>query len=320
MHCWFVLALASIALVSVGYAAQPFPSKPIRIVVPYPPGGSPDVLARALAAQLDAQFGKSVIVDNRGGANGIIGAEIVAKAAPDGYTVMHTPPAFIINTLLYKKLPYDVHRDYAPVTNVASGGGYLLLVNPSLPVGSVKELIALAKSKPLTFGSPPAGNTLHLASEIFNQRAGTQIKHIPYKGGAESFTALMSGEIQMLIVPPTAAVPYVKSGRLRALGFTGSKRMATLPDVPTVAESALPDYVVDFTWNGWFAPAKTPREIVARLQGEVHKALRAPKMRAILEASGFTPVGNAPEEFRQFVQAEIKRYAEIVREANIRVE
>ena len=172
MRCWFVLALASIALESVGHAAQPFPSKPIRIVVPFPPGGSPDVLARALAVQLDAQIGKSVIVDNRGGANGIIGAEIVAKAAPDGYTVMHTPPAFIINTLLYKKLPYDVHRDYAPVTNVASGGGYLLLVNPSLPVGSVKELIALAKSKPLTFGSPPAGNT----PEEFRQFVQAEIK------------------------------------------------------------------------------------------------------------------------------------------------
>jgi tripartite-type tricarboxylate transporter receptor subunit TctC len=324
MHRLIAFSIAAIALLSAGgvraQAASPYPSRPIRIVVPFPPGGSPDVLARVLGAQLENQLGKNFIVDNRGGANGIIGAEIVAKAAPDGYTVMHTPPGFIINSIIYKNLQYDVYRDYVPVTNVASGSGYLLLVNPSLPAQSILELIALARTKPLSYGSPPAGNTLHLASELFNVRAGLRMQHVPYKGGADSFTALMANEIQVLVVPPTAAVPYVKAGRLRALGFTGSKRLAIMPEIPTVAESGLPDYVVDFTWNGWFAPAKTSSEIVVRLQREIHKALQAPKLREILDASGFVPVGNTPEEFRAFVHAEIKRYAEIVREAKIKVE
>ena len=317
------IAVAVLLCVHCGLAAaaEPaYPQRPVRVVVPFGPGGSPDVLARALGAQLEAQLGKTFIIDNRAGANGIIGAEIVAKAAPDGYTVMHTPPGFIINTLLYKNLGYDVYRDYVPVTNVASGSGYLLLVNPSLPVQSIAELIALAKAKPLMFGSPPAGNTLHLATEMFNQRAGIRMQHIPYKGGADSFVALMGNEIQVLIVPPTAAIPYIKSGRLRALGFTGSKRLSLMPEVPTIAESGLPGYVVDFTWNGWFAPAKTPAAIVARLQTEIRKAVQAPRMREILDASGFTAVADTPDEFRAFVHAEIKRYAQIVRDANIKVE
>ena len=300
--------------------AQPFPARPVRIVVPFAPGGSPDLLARALAQQLEQQLGRSFIVDNRAGANGIIGAEIVARAAPDGYTVMHTPPAFVLNTLVYKKLPYDVHRDYAPITNVGTAGGYVLLVTPSLPVGTVGELIALAKAKPLAYGSPPAGNTLHLASELFKVRAGVPFLHVPYKGGTESFTALMSGEVQMLIVPPTAAVPYVRSGRLKAIGFTGSKRLAALPNLPTIAESGLPEYVVDFTWNGWFAPSRTPPSLITLLQTEVAKAVHAPKVRELFSMSGYTAVANAPEEFRRFVHAEVKRYAELVREARIAVD
>jgi tripartite-type tricarboxylate transporter receptor subunit TctC len=308
-------------LAGIAAAAEPaYPLRPVRVVVPFGAGGSPDVLARSLGAQLELQLGKNFIIDNRAGANGIIGAEIVARAAPDGYTVMHTPPGFIINSLVYKKLSYDVHRDYAPVTNVASGSGYLLLVNPSLPVTNIKELIALAKTKPFSYGSQPVGNTLHLASEMFNRSAGLNLQHVPYKGGADSFAALMSNEIQVLIVPPTAAVPYVKAGRLRALGFTGSKRLALMPEVPTIAESGLPDYVVDFTWNGWFAPANTPAAIVKRLQSEIRKAVQAPRMREILDASGFTAVADTPDEFRAFVQREIKRYAEIVRDAHIKVE
>jgi tripartite-type tricarboxylate transporter receptor subunit TctC len=320
---WHSIAVVVLfcASCAIAPAAEPaYPQRPIRVVVPFGPGGSPDVLARALGIQLEAQLGKNFIIDNRAGANGIIGAEIVAKAAPDGYTVMHTPPGFIINSLLYKNLSYDVNRDYVPVTNVASGSGYLLLVHPSLPVQSIMDLIALAKAKPLSFGSPPAGNTLHLATEMFNQRAGVHMQHVPYKGGSDSFLALMGNEIQVLVVPPTAAIPYIKSGRLRALGFTGSKRLALMPEVPTIAESGLPDYVVDFTWNGWFAPAKTPAAIVLRLQTEIRKAVQAPRMREILDASGFTAVANSPEEFRAFVQTEIKRYAQIVRDANIKVE
>jgi len=310
------LILISLLFTSVVFA-QAFPTKPLRIVVPFAVGGSPDVIARGLAIQLDVQMGKSIVVDNRAGANGIIGADIVAKSAPDGHTLIHSPPAFVLNALVYKKLPYDVMRDFIPVTNIGNSGGYLMLVSPALGVNNLKEFIAAAKAKPLSYGSPPAGNTLHLATEMLKQRTGMSLQHVPYKGGTETFTALISGEVQVLLVPPPAAIPYVKSGRLRAIGFTGAKRHPILPEVPTLAESGVADYVIDFTWHGWFAPAKTPLEIVRRLQLEARKALQAPAMRALMESSGFEAVANTPEEFKIFVQAEMKRYAEIVRAANV---
>jgi tripartite-type tricarboxylate transporter receptor subunit TctC len=315
------LCLLACGFAAIAQAQTPlFPNRPIRIVVPFAVGGSPDVIARGIAAQLDGQLGKNVIVDNRAGANGIIGAEIVAKAAPDGHTLIHTPPAFVINALVYKNLPYDVLRDFIPVIQIGDSGGYLMLVSPALGVNTIKEFIALAKAKPLSYGSPPAGNTLHLASEMFRQRTGISLQHVPFKGGSETFTALMSGEVQMLLVPPPAAVPLVKSGRLRAIGFTGQTRLAATPDVPTFAEAGVNDMVVDFTWHGWFAPAKTPLEIVTRLNTEARKALQAQKMRALMEAVSFQPVANSPEAFRAFVHSEMKRYAEIVRSANIRAD
>ena len=301
-------------------SGQAFPNRPIRIVIPFAAGGSPDVIARGIAAQLDGQLGKNVIIDNRAGANGIIGADIVAKATPDGHTLLHTPPAFVINALVYKNLPYDVLRDFTPVIQIGNSGGYLMLVSPALGVASNKEFIALAKSKPLSYGSPPAGNTLHLASEMFRQRTGIPLQHVPYKGGGETFTALITGEVQVLLVPPPSAVPFVKSGRLRAIGFTGQTRLAAAPDVPTFAEAGISDMVVDFTWHGWFVPAKTPTDIVNRLNSEARKALQVQKMRALMESVSFQPVANSPAEFRAFVQTEIKRYAEIVRAANIRAE
>ena len=239
-------------------AADTYLQRPVRVVLPAGAGSGPDVLARALAAQLERQTGKPFVIDNRAGANGIIGAEIVARSAADGYTVMHASPGFLLNTLVYSKPSYDVRRDFVAVTNVASGSGYLLLVNPVLAVRSVAELMVLAKSRPLNYASPPAGNTLHLASEMFNLRAGVRLQHVPYKGGSDAFTALMNNDVQVVIAPPAGALPYVQSGRLRALAFTGSRRLSLMPEVPTVAESGLPDYIVDFTWNGWFAPAATP--------------------------------------------------------------
>lgn len=297
-----------------------FPNRPLRLVIPFAVGGSPDVIARGLAAQLDGQLGKSVIVDNRGGANGIIGAEIVARAAPDGHTLLHTPPAFVLNALVYKQLPYDVLRDFTPVIQIGNSGGYLMLVPPALGVDSVKTFIALAKAKPLSYGSPPVGNTLHLATEMFKQRAGIPLHHVPFKGGGETFTALIMGEIQVIFVPPPAAMPFVKSGRLRALAFTGQARLEAAPDVPTLAESGIADMVVDFTWHGWFVPAKTPADIVRRLNAEARRALEAQKMRALMQSVSFQPVANSPDEFRTFVHSEMKRYAEIVRAANIRAE
>ncbi len=313
-------AAAAALLFATTTIAQQYPSRPIRIVIPFAAGGSPDVIARGISAQLDGQLGKNIIIDNRAGANGIIGAEIVAKATPDGHTLLHTPPAFVLNQLVYKKLPYEVLRDFIPVIQIGNSGGYLVLVSPALGVNSIKDFIALAKAKPLSYGSPPAGNTLHLASEMFRQRASIPLQHVPYKGGAETFTGLITGEVHILFVPPPSAVPYVKSQRLRAIAFTGQNRLPAAPDVPTLAESGIADMVVDFTWHGWFLPAKTPMDIVRRLNSEARKALQTQKMRALMDSVSFQPVANTPDEFRAFVQSEMKRYAEIVRAANIRVE
>jgi len=327
MRCVAVLAaLVTVALTAAGSACaqnlataggQTFPNRPVRLVVATTAGGSPDLIARAIARPAEIYLGQNVIVDNRPGASGIIGATIVANAVPDGHTVLHTAPAVILNPLVYRKLPYDVDRDLVPVTAVANGVGYLMLVNPALPAHTVKEFIALARQKSLNYGSSPVGSTVQLAAELFNVRAGVQLRHIPYKGGSESVNALMGGEIQVTFAPPTAALPFVQAGRLRALGFSGSKRFSRLPDVPLISEAGVPDYIVDFTWNAWFAPAKTPLDIVKKLHAAVREALKSPKVLEFLEAAAFYPVGSTPEEFRVFVAAETKRYAQIVREAKI---
>jgi tripartite-type tricarboxylate transporter receptor subunit TctC len=323
--CIRILASFFIALSITGSAsaqngatsAQAFPNRPIRLVVNTSAGSSPDLIARAVARQAENFLGQNLIIDNRTGANGIIGAVIVAHAAPDGYTVLHTSPGVILNAVVQKKLQYDILNDFIPVTQVAAGVGYLMLVNPALPVTTVKEFIALAKQKPLTYSSVPVGGTTHLAAELFNLRAGVQIRHIPYRSGADSVNAVMANEVSVTFSPPTGALSHVQSGRLRAIAFSGSKRFARLPQVPLVSEAGVPDYVVDFTWNAWFAPAKTPAAIVHRLYAAVREALKVPKIIDFLDASAFYPVGSTPQEFREFVNAELKRYSDAVREARI---
>jgi tripartite-type tricarboxylate transporter receptor subunit TctC len=231
--------------------------------------------------------------------------------------VLHTPPAVILNQVVYRKLQYDVHRDLTPVTNIAAGVGYLMLVHPAMPVYTVKEFIALAKQMSLTYGSTPVGGTTQLAAELFNVRAGVQLRHIPYRGGNDAVNAVMAGEVDVTFSPPTAALAFVQAGKMRAIGFSGSKRFARLPDVPLIAEAGVPDYVVDFTWNAWFAPAKTPPAIVNKLHAAVREALKAPQIIEFLDAAAFYPVGNTPEEFRRFVDAELQRYTQSVREAKI---
>ena len=320
------LVLVSIALTGAGDAcaqgaapdrAQAFPSRPIRLVVSTTAGGSPDLIARTIGRQAEAYLGQTLIVDNRGGANGIIGTMIVINAPPDGYTVLHTAPAVLLNPLIYRKLPYDVDRDLVPVTCIAVGVGYLMLVSPALPARTVKEFIALAREKPLTYSSSPVGSTTQIASELFNVRAGVKLLHVPYKGGNEAVSAVMGGEAHVTFSPPTAALAFVQSGRLRAIAFSGSKRFARLPDVPLISESGVPDYVVDFTWNAWFAPASTPPEILNKLHAAVREALKSAKVLEFLDAAAFYPVGSTPEEFREFVAKETKRYAQIVREAKV---
>ncbi len=300
--------------------ASSYPVKPVHLLMPFPAGGTPDALGRTVASQVESQLGQNFVVDNRTGANGIIAYELTAKASPDGYTLVHATPSLALNTIVYRKLPYDLHRDFAPVSNIAQGYGYLVLVHPSVPAHSVKELIGVAKTAQLSYGSPGVGNTLHLATELFNARAGIKMLHVPYKGVAPALSALLGGEIQMMIVQPPAGVAQAKAGKLRAIAFTGAKRWAQMPDLPTVSESGVPGFVAHFTWNAWFAPAGTPRAIVMRLQTEVRTAVQVPKVHDFLVQGGWEPLGSTPEELDAYVKAELKRYAEAARIANVHPE
>ena len=300
---------------------QNFPVRPIRLVVPFPAGGTTDINARTLAAQLDRQLGHTVVVDNRVGANGIIATELVARSAPDGYTLLYVSSSISLNPSTYRKLPYDTVKDFVPVTEAAAAVGFLLVVSPSLPAASLRDLIALAKNADakIAFGSPGYGNSLHLAAEVFKLRTGTQMLHVPYKGVAQALTATIAGEVQLAFMPPTIAVLQVKAGKARALVFTGPARWALMPDVPTLSET-IPGFVIAAGWDGMFAPARVPAHIVARLQTEVNKALQAPKVRDLFVSGGYEPVGSTPDDFRKFFHAEMKRYADIVRDAKIQPE
>jgi len=248
---WLATIIALLAFAATNASGQAFPIRPVRLVVPFPAGGTSDVIARSVTNELERQLGQSFVIDNRGGANSIIGSEIVAKAAPDGYTLLHVTAAFAINPSVYRNLPYQV-EDFLPITNLALGEGYLLLVHPSVPVQSVAELIVLAKKKDgqLTYGSPGVGNTLHLAVEFFNMKAGIAMTHVPYKGVAPAFTALLAGEVQAMLIPPIISLQQIKAGKVRALGFTGKTRWPVLPAVPTVTEAAIPGFYIIGGWHG----------------------------------------------------------------------
>lgn len=305
-------------IAATGAYSQSYPSRPIRLVAPFPAGGTADAIARAVGNQVGEQLGQSFVIDNRSGANGIIGTDIVAKAAPDGHTILHITGSFVINPSIYRKLPYDIFRDFVPVTNIVLGDGYLLLANPSLPVNSVKDLVALSKKgTPLNFSSPGVGNTLHLAGALFNVRAGTNLAHVPYKGVAPAMNAVLGGEVHVTFMPPTVAMPHVKAGKLKALGFTGGSRWSGMPELPTMAESGIPQFELSGSWHGWFAPAGTPARIVNMLQAEAKKALQIPSVRQFIVAGGYQPDGRSSKEFGALVRSEFKRYAEMVRIAKV---
>lgn len=310
-----------LALAMSGAWAQSYPAKPVRLIVPFGPGG-PDALARLLGAQLTQQVGQPFVVENKPGANGVIGAEFVAKSAPDGYTLMVTSSGFVTAPSMYKKLPYDTERDFSPVTNLVENAGIFVAVNPAVPARTLNELIELGR-KPdskLAYGSPGVGNTLHLAGELFNHRAGTHLLHIPYKGAGPAVVAAISGETQVMFSTPPAILQHLKAGRLRALAYTDAKRHPQMPDVPTAAEAGLPSFQHHGGWFGMFAPANTPPEILNRLQGEVRAAFANAAFRERLDVLGAEPVGDSPADFKRFVSAEIRKYADIVRLANIQPE
>ena len=304
----FVLA----ALAASGAHAQHYPSKPIRLVVGFTPGGGVDINARFLGPEIAKALGQQVIVDNRPGAGTNIANEFVARAAPDGYTLLMNTAAIAINMSLYKKVNYDAIKDFAPVS-LFSESPNILVVHPSLPAKNVKDLIALAKAKPgsMNFSSAGSGTTQHLSGELFKLRTGTNIVHVPYKGSAPSLTALLGGEVEMTFANIPAISSHVKSGRLRPLASTGGKRSPQMPAVPTMKESGVDVDVV--VWYGVLAPAATPREIVNTLSGTIAKAARAPEMRQRLLDQGADPVGNTPEQFGKILREEVTRWAEVVK-------
>ena len=314
-----ILALAcAFALPAIG---QPFPSKPAKLVVPFPPGGPLDTTGRAIAQKLGEAWGQSVIVENKPGAGGNIGADYVAKSPPDGYTiVMGALSTHAVNPSLYPKMPYDAKKDFAPITLVAITPN-VLVVNPSLPVHSVKELIAYAKAHPgkLSFGSGSIGSAGHLAGELFKVDTGVDMVHVPYKGAAPAMQALLAGDTQIMFDNLASAMGQVKAGKLRALAVTTAQRSKLAPDLPTMAEAGVPGFDIS-TWFGLLAPAGTPPDVIAKWNAGVTKILSSPEMRERLEAQGAEPAPDTPEEFARFIDRELVKYAKIVKASGAKVE
>jgi tripartite-type tricarboxylate transporter receptor subunit TctC len=318
MNRMLMAAALCLVFASPGWAQQDYPTKTVRIIVPFAPGGSTDIFARYIADKLAPALGQPVVVENRAGAGGNIGAEAVARAAPDGYTLlMATTGVMSINNALYPNMTYDAAKDFEPVIFAASITN-VLVVPPELPASSVRELIALAKEKPgsLSFGSSGAGSSTHLSSELFKSMAGIDVVHVPYKGSSQALTDLITGRIAMIIDNMPGAISFIRAGRLRALGVTGSKRSPALPDVPTIAEAALPGYE-SLSWSGIAVPAGTSREVIARLNREIAKILAQADIREKFAQAGADPVGGSPQEFAAHIRAEREKWSKLIRERGI---
>jgi tripartite-type tricarboxylate transporter receptor subunit TctC len=301
--------------------AQPYPSRPIRLIVPFPPGGPSDIVARVFTQRVGESLGQPLVMDNRGGAGGALGTELGARAAPDGYTLVQTTAGTMaINPALFPKLPYFPLRDFVAVSQLATTP-YILIVNPAVPARSVKEFIALAKAKPgqLNFASGGVGTTNHFAAELFKLSAGVDLVHIPYKGTGVALTDVLSGQVQLMFMNLLPAMPQVRSGKVRGLGVTSAQRSAAAPDIPTIAESGLSGYETT-GWHGWSVPAKTPATVVKRLYAEIAKAAKNPELRQTLEAQGTDVIANTPEEFAVALKAETVRWAKVVKAAGIKPE
>ena len=308
----FLLAAMG-GLFALTVQAQSYPSKPVRVVVPYPPGGPTDIVARVLFQQVAESTGQQFLIDNRAGAGGNIGAEAVAKAPADGYTLLIGTTAHAINMSLFKSLNYDVQKDLAPVS-LLTQGPLVLVTHPQFPANSIKELIDMAKAKPgsLNFASSGNGQSTHLSAELFNSMAGIKMVHVPYKGSAPALGDLMSGQVGIMFDTTLSAMPFVKAGKLKALGVTSPQRTPAAPDVPTISESGLPGYEV-FAWNGVLVPAGTPKAIVAQLNEEIRKAMQLPQVREKFSAQGFAASWNTPDQFGVFVRNEVEKWARTVK-------
>jgi tripartite-type tricarboxylate transporter receptor subunit TctC len=312
-------ALAGAAFTAGAHAQSDYPAKAIRLLVPFAAGGSPDLVGRLLAVQVGKQLGQSFVVDNRLGANGIVAAEAVANAAPDGYTLLLTTGSHAINPSIYKKLPYDSFVDLTPVSLLTVAPALTLVVNPGFPAKNIREFLAMARQpdSKISYGSPGTGNTLHLVGELLNATGGTRMLHVPYKGASLALNAVMSGEVSACFLSTTAATIAVKGGQVRPLAVTSAQRIGAFPDVPTLVEAGVPGFDYNGGWIGIFAPGKTPRPIVQKLSQEFARALQTPDIRDRMLGWDSPPVGNTPEEFTRFVQAESEKFARIVKLANV---
>ena len=312
----FIAAAMLLAALVAGALAQDYPSRPVRLIVPFPPGGSNDVVGRLVAMQLSTQLGQQVFVDNRGGAGGVIGTEACATAAPDGYTLCIISIAHAVNPALHK-LNYDPIKSFTPISIFATGPN-VLAINPTLPVNSVKELVALAKQKPgeLNYASAGVGSFQHLGAELFKITAGVDIVHVPYKGGGPAMQDVISGHVKIMFSSLIQTTPFIKSGQLKALGTGGAKRSSVLPDVPTISEAGVPGYVAD-NWWGLAAPAGLPEALVEKLFAASQAALKSPELLAAFEREGAAPVTMTTAEFGDYIKGEIAKWGRVVKEGNI---
>ena len=303
---------ATLIAIALPAPAADYPTKPIRLVVGFAPGGGTDTTARAMSQKLTEALGQQVVVDNRPGAAGNIAAELVSKATPDGYTLlMGTIAALSINPSLYSKLPFDPIKDFAPITQAVDSTNILSL-HPSVPANSVKELIALAKAKPLNYGSSGVGGTGHLAGELFNTMAGVKMTHVPYKGGGPAMIDLVGGQVQLVFATAASAVPQIKGGKIKGIAVTTAKRSALMPNLPTISEAGLPGFDAN-NWYGVLAPAKTPRPIIMRLNSEIAKVLAMPDVKNFLFNQGLDPAPGTPEQFAAYIKSEMTKWAKVVK-------
>ncbi len=315
--CKSYLFLASFLIPAIGLAADNYPNKPIRLIVPFEAGGTSDMTARMMAKKLEQRLKTTIVVENKPGANGAIATAFVARSPAEGYTLLHTTPAFIINPLLNKKLGYDVFKDFAPITNLAMGTGYIMVVNSALPVKNLQEFINYGKTNKISYSSPGVGNALHLASAQFTEYTGLNALHIPYKGTSPALLAVASGEVDFMILPPTIVHSFIASGKVRAVAFTDAQRSPDFPNLPTMQESGLKDLNIAGTWLGWFAPAKTPQPVTQQIAQEIKNVLQDPEMIEFLTTSGFRADGRNPNDFDKFVKSESKRIEAVLKNVTL---